>query len=194
MTTPGSADQVVFDQVNGLDPNNNGLPYAEVAMLYDAHLLGLSKDYAFPEGGNVAFSRLDQLTTLAKILTRTHSHADGNDYDVWDAIQTILKWVLTQVEGINNDEVNSVNYKPGPTPPAERARPTAPPPAPHGPPPGPRPGPRPGPWGPPPGPWGPPPGYNPYYPPPLPWWPRGEAPTGAPTPYIPPLPWNGPWL
>lgn len=105
--------QSVADQLAGTS-NGNGLSYAEVAFLYNANLLGLAKDYAFPEGSNVSFSRLDQITTLAKILTRSHLHVDGNTYDIWDAVQTILKWVLEQAAGINNTEVNSVNYIPRP--------------------------------------------------------------------------------
>jgi hypothetical protein len=190
MTTPGSADEAIFDAVSGTDQNGNGLSYAEVAFLYDAHLLGLSKDYAFPEGGNVSFSRLDAITTLAKILSRTHSHSDGNDYDVWDAIQTILKWVLQQDVHINDNEVNSVNYKKPVAGSAEvpaRVRPTgAAPPVPHGDYPGPggghswHPG-----WGP--QGWGP--GWNNPYPPPPWWW---QPPTGQPY-NPPPPPWYGPW-
>jgi hypothetical protein len=127
MTTPGSADQAIFDGMNGLGINNRGLSYAEVAFLYDAHLFGLGKDYAFPEGANVSYSRLDAITTLAKIFTRMHSHADGNDYDGFDALHTILKYVLAQDPHINDDEPLSVNYKPvkGVTPP-DRVRPTLP--------------------------------------------------------------------
>jgi hypothetical protein len=87
------------------------LPWALVAMLYDANILGLGKDYAYVETSNTSSSRWDQITTLAKVLTRTHTHADGNTYDVWDAVQTILKWVLAQDPTINSNEKNSVNYK-----------------------------------------------------------------------------------
>lgn len=103
--------QSVADSLSGVDDNGNQLPWAKVAFLYNAHLLGLGKDYAFPEGPNESSSRLDQVTTLAKILTRSHLHADGNTYDAWDAVQTILKWVLAQNPHINDDEKNSVNYK-----------------------------------------------------------------------------------
>lgn len=106
MTTP---DQ---DVANHLDGSNGSaaLPEALVAMLYDANLLGLSKDYAYKEGSNTTSSRYDQITTLAKVLTRTKKHADGNSYDIWDAAQTILKWVLAQDKSLNDDEKNSVNY------------------------------------------------------------------------------------
>ena len=106
-----SADQDVDNAGNGVGGDGRALPYALVAMLYDANLLGLAKDYAYAEGPNTSSSRWDQITTLAKVLTRTHTHADGNSYDLWDAVQTILKWVLTQVPAINSDEKNSVNHK-----------------------------------------------------------------------------------
>lgn len=102
-----TADQDVDNAANGTD-GTAALPYALVAMLYEANLLGLSKDYAYKEGPNTTSSRWDQITTLAKLLTRTHTHSDGNTYDIWDAVQTILKWVLTQTPGINSDEVNAV--------------------------------------------------------------------------------------
>jgi hypothetical protein len=82
-----------------------------VAMLYLANIFGLSKDYAFPEGSNTSPALPDHVTTLAKLLTRTYKHTDGNTYDAWDCLQTITKWVLLQSETINNDEVDSVNYK-----------------------------------------------------------------------------------
>jgi hypothetical protein len=106
-----TAGQDVDNAGNGTDGNGNALSYALVAMLYDANILGLGKDYAFKETSNTSASRWDQITTLAKVLTRTHTHADGNTYDIWDAVQTILKWVLTQTPGINSNEVNSVTYK-----------------------------------------------------------------------------------
>lgn len=105
MTTP---DQDVANHLDG-SSGTAALPEALVAMLYDANILGLSKDYAYKEGSNTTSSRYDQITTLAKVLTRTHTHADGNSYDIWDAVQTILKWVLTQNKGINDGEKNSVN-------------------------------------------------------------------------------------
>lgn len=107
-----TADQDVSNGLNGnTGPGTPALTYALVAMLFNANLLGLAKDYAEAEGSNVSSSRLDQITTLAKILSRTHTHADGNTYDIWDAVQTILKWVLTQTKGINDNEPDSVNYK-----------------------------------------------------------------------------------
>lgn len=105
------ADQNVENLLNG-SSGSAALPEALAAMLYDASILGLSKDYAYKEGSNTSSSRYDQITTLAKVLTRTHKHADGNSYDIWDAVQTILKWVLTQAPNINGDEKNSVTHKP----------------------------------------------------------------------------------
>jgi hypothetical protein len=104
-----TADQDVLNDGNGGTPNG-AFPYALAAMLYDANIFGLNKDYAHPEGPNTSASRWDQITTLAKLLTRTHTHADGNTYDLFDAIQTILKYILTLAPTINNDEVNSVNH------------------------------------------------------------------------------------
>jgi hypothetical protein len=106
-----TADQDVFAQSNGIDGGGNQLPYAKAALFYDANIFGLSKDYAFPEGANVAASRWDQITSLAKLLARRHKHVDGNEYDAWDALQTCLKYVLAQNPHINDDEKNSVNYK-----------------------------------------------------------------------------------
>ena len=102
-----TADQDVDNALNGSN-GSAALPWALVAMLYDANILGLGKDYAFPESSNTTSSRYDQITTLAKLLTRKHTHADGNSYDIWDAVQTILKWVISQNPHINDDEVNSV--------------------------------------------------------------------------------------
>lgn len=107
-----TASQDVDNALNGNSgPGSPALPYALVAMLYDGNIFGLGKDYAYPETSNVSSSRYDQITTLAKLLTRTHIHADGNEYDIWDATQTILKWVLTQNIHLNDDEPDSVNYK-----------------------------------------------------------------------------------
>jgi hypothetical protein len=107
-----TADQDVDNNLNGnAGDGTPALPWALAAMLYDANLLGLGKDYAYPEGSNVTSSRYDQITTLAKLLTRTHTHSDGNSYDLWDGVQTVLKYVLSLNPHINDDEVNSVNYK-----------------------------------------------------------------------------------
>lgn len=107
-----TADVDVDNNLNGnTGAGTPALPWALVAMLYDSNLFGLGKDYAYPEKSNVTSSRYDQLTTLAKLLTRTRKMAaDGNDYDAHDALFTCLKWVLSQNPHINDNEVNSVNY------------------------------------------------------------------------------------
>lgn len=106
----GASPQSVANSMAGTDGNGNALPYALAAMLYDSNLFGLPKDYAFTEGPNVSASRLDQITTQAKLWTRKRKMADGNDYDAHDALFTCLKWVLSQNVHINDDEKNSVNH------------------------------------------------------------------------------------
>ncbi len=107
-----TADQDVYNAINGNSgPGTPALPYALVARFYDGNIFGRNKDYAYPEGSNVSASRLDSITSLDKLLTRTHKHADGNSYDLYDAIQTICKYVLAENVHINDNEPNSVNYK-----------------------------------------------------------------------------------
>jgi len=103
-----SADQDVSNAGNGTD-GTNALPYALVAMFYDAHMFGRAVDYANPEGSNVSPSRWDQITSLAKLLTRTATLADGNEYDLYDMVRTCTKWVVAQNPHINDDEHLSVN-------------------------------------------------------------------------------------
>lgn len=113
MTDPNvnASPQSVSDALAGTDGNGNALPYRKVAMLYDSHMFGLSKDYAFPEGPNVTSSEFDEETTEAKLLTRTRKMPDGNDYDIHDAIFTLLKATLLANPHINDDEPLSVNHK-----------------------------------------------------------------------------------
>jgi len=107
-----TADQDVDNALNGNSgPGSPALPYALVARFYDGNLFGRNKDYAYPVGPNVTASRLDSITSVDKLLTRTHKHVDGNDYDLWDAVQTLVKYVLTENVHINDNEPNSVNYK-----------------------------------------------------------------------------------
>lgn len=107
-----TADVDVNNALNGNSgPGTPALPWALVARFYDGNLFGRNKDYAYPEGSNVSSSRLDSITSLDKLLTRTHKHVDGNDYDAWDCLQTLVKYVLTENVHINDDEKNSVNYK-----------------------------------------------------------------------------------
>lgn len=114
MTSPDAAAtaQSVASQLDGIDGNGAGLPYRKVAMFYDANLFGLPRDYAFPEGSNTSTSTMDQVTSLTKLLTRKVTMADGNDYDLWDAVMTLCKAAVAADPHINDDEPNSVNYKP----------------------------------------------------------------------------------
>jgi hypothetical protein len=109
MTSP---DQDVANHLNGnTGAGSPALPEALAAMLYDAHLFGLSVDYAYPEPPNVSSSRYDQITTLAKLLTRTKKMPDGNDYTIWDAVMTTCKANILANPHINDDEPLSVKYK-----------------------------------------------------------------------------------
>jgi hypothetical protein len=112
MANENATAATVFNQIIGAD-NNSGQaePWRLAAMLYTAHMFGLAKDYAFPEGSNVSASLADQVTTLTKLLTRKAKLADGNEYDLFDMMVTNTKWVLSQNPHINDTEINSVNYK-----------------------------------------------------------------------------------
>lgn len=106
-----TADQDVFNAGNG-GTDTGAFPYALAAMFYDANMFGLSKDYAHPEDANTSASRWDQITSTAKLLTRKMRMPDGNDYDIWDAVMTLCKATVVANPHINDDEPNSVNYKP----------------------------------------------------------------------------------
>jgi hypothetical protein len=111
MANENADPRTVSDKLDGLDDaSGQAQPNRLAAMLYTAHMFGLPKDYAFPEGANVSPSMLDHVTTLAKLLTRKQKLADGNEYDLWDCVFTITKYVLSQAPHINDDEVNSVNH------------------------------------------------------------------------------------
>lgn len=107
----GASPQSVADALAGTDGGGNLLEYRKTAMLFDSNALGLSKDYAFPEGPNMSTSVFDIITTLGKLLTRTRRMSDGNDYDIHDAAFTNLKATLAANPHINDDEPNSVNHK-----------------------------------------------------------------------------------
>ncbi|WP_136244751.1 hypothetical protein [Mycobacterium intracellulare] len=113
MTSPNvnASPESVANELDGIDGNGNELPFRKVAMFYDAHMFGLPTDYAFPEGSNETASAVNHITSLAKLLTRKQKLADGNDYDAWDCLFTITKYVLSQAPHINDNEVLSVNYK-----------------------------------------------------------------------------------
>ena len=107
-----TADQDVANAMGGNSgPGTPALPYALAAMLFDANMFGIGKDYVYPEQPNVTAARYDHITTLAKVLTRKAKLADGNEYDAYDMLRTCTKWVLSQNPHINDDEVNSVSYK-----------------------------------------------------------------------------------
>lgn len=114
MTDPNvnASPESVADSLDGIDGSGDPLLFRQVAMLYDSNLFGLSKDYAFPEGSNTTPSVLNHGATLAKVWTRTRKMSDGNDYDAHDALFTLLKVALAANPHINDDEKNSVNYKP----------------------------------------------------------------------------------
>jgi hypothetical protein len=112
MTDPnaGATAASNADKLDGTDGLGNALRNRLVAMFYDAHTFGRSKDYAFPEGSNTSPSALDHVTSVTKLTTRTQKLADLNDYDIWDCIFTLTKWVLKQDIHINDDEPLSVNH------------------------------------------------------------------------------------
>lgn len=112
MANENADPRTVSDKLDGIDDGTGqALPYRLAAMLYTAHMFGLGKDYAFPEGPNVSSSMPDQVTTLTKLLTRTKKMPDNNEYTLWDAIMTNCKANILANPHINDDEVNSVNYK-----------------------------------------------------------------------------------
>jgi hypothetical protein len=113
MTSPNvnASPQSVSDKLDGIDGDGNELPFRKVAMFYEAHTFGLAKDYAFSEGPNETASELNHAATLAKLLTRKHTLADGNQYDAWDMLVTLTKAAVLANPHINDDEPLSVNYK-----------------------------------------------------------------------------------
>lgn len=105
-----TADQDVSNALSGSD-GSSALPYALVARFYDSNMFGRPTDYAYPEKSNVSSSRLDSITSVDKLWTRTRTMSDGNDYDAHDALFTLLKIALAANPHINDDEKNSVNHK-----------------------------------------------------------------------------------
>jgi hypothetical protein len=74
------------------------LPYAEVDLLRVMQIFDLDTTAVFPEGENVSSSRLDQITTLAKILAVrwTDPAPGGKTYTLADAIFTLLAAYLAE--------------------------------------------------------------------------------------------------
>lgn len=114
-----TADQDVNNLANGNSgPGTPALPEALVARFYDSHMFGRSIDYAYPESSNVTASRWDGITSLDKNLDRVAKLADGNEYDAFDLLRTIVKNILLTNKTINDDEPLSVNYKGTPVAPS----------------------------------------------------------------------------
>lgn len=113
MTSPNvnASPQSVSDKLDGIDATGAELPFRKVAMFYEAHPFGLAVDYAFEEGPNETASELNHAATLAKLFTRKHTLADGNQYDAWDMLVTLTKAAVLANPHINDDEPLSVNYK-----------------------------------------------------------------------------------
>jgi hypothetical protein len=92
MTDPNinASAQSVSDKLDGII-DGTPLSYREVEFLVPSQIFGLSSSYPFPEGQNGPdSSALDQVCTLAKVLTRTWVGPDGKTYDIWDAVMTLL--------------------------------------------------------------------------------------------------------
>lgn len=83
----------VADKLDG-EINGQQLAYALAGLMYPSTIFGLRNGdgiYPYPEGPNASSSRLDQVTTLAKVLCRTYTAKDGKTYDVFDMLATILE-------------------------------------------------------------------------------------------------------
>jgi hypothetical protein len=94
----------VSDKLDG-QVNGTPLSYDEVAMLRKSSIFTLRNgDYPYQEGANTDPSFIDHVNTLAKILTRTWVGSDGNEYDVADAIFSLLKTELLANPALNADE------------------------------------------------------------------------------------------
>ncbi|PBA43505.1 hypothetical protein CKJ63_03325 [Mycobacterium avium] len=87
----GATAQSVSDKLDG-EIDGQPLDYALAALLQPSQRFSLRPggSYPYTEGPNASASRLDQITTLAKILARTYIAADGNEYDVFDILTVLL--------------------------------------------------------------------------------------------------------
>ena len=64
-------------------------------MLHKSGLFSLRDgSYPQPETENTSASFIDHVNTLTKILSRTYVAADGREYDLWDAVMTLLDGYL----------------------------------------------------------------------------------------------------
>lgn len=99
-----ASPESVQDKLDG-EINGQPLPYDLVDQLRKSKIFSLRNgDYPYPEGENVSSSFVDHENTDSKIIARTHVASDGHEYDLWDAVMTILKFVLLQSPNINADE------------------------------------------------------------------------------------------
>ncbi len=98
MTSPnvGATAQSVSDKLDGIGATGP-LSYREVDQLAPMAIFGLASSAPYPEApSQTTTSVLDVTTTLGKIHTATYQASDGNTYNEFDALMTILEWVLAQ--------------------------------------------------------------------------------------------------
>ena len=99
-----ASPQSIADKMDG-QVNGQPLPYDLVDLLRKSKIFSLRNgDYPYPEGENVSPSFIDHANTDAKVIARTYVASDGREYDLWDAVMTILKWVLIQDATVNANE------------------------------------------------------------------------------------------
>jgi hypothetical protein len=83
----------VSDKLDG-EADGAQLAYRLMALLQECSIFSLRNGdgtYPYPEGPNVSSSLLDGFTTIAKIVGRTYKASDGNVYDVFDILATLLE-------------------------------------------------------------------------------------------------------
>jgi hypothetical protein len=98
MTDPdiNANPESISDKLDG-QVDGQPLSYDIVDMLRPSTIFSLRDgSYPEPEGENTSPSFIDHENTMAKIYTRTFVAVDGKTYDGWDAIMTILNFVLSQ--------------------------------------------------------------------------------------------------
>lgn len=84
--------QSVQNALDGHDGNNQRLPWRVVHLLREAQIGDLSTQTdGDQEGPNESTSVLDQVTTLAKILTRRY-----NGKDIWDMVAELHDAVVAK--------------------------------------------------------------------------------------------------
>jgi len=97
MSNIHASAESVSDKLDG-EVDGKQLSYRLMALLHASNIFSLRNGdgtYPYPEGANVSSSLLDGFTTLAKILGRTFVAVDGKEYDIWDAVMTLLNAHLT---------------------------------------------------------------------------------------------------